>query len=129
MVTKKDKPENVYNDDVVIKRDPEIVKRETAALAKKKSDELAKQDTGGLVKKITGELAKKITQPLQESAFTWEETAWLVVFVLVILVSIFLPQQSLDDHEVAFLLFVVAPVMVWFIRLIYLDEKRQKKIR
>jgi hypothetical protein len=137
MVTKKNKPENDGKDDVVIKRDPEIVKRETAALAKEKTGELAKRGTGGLAKKDTGRLAKKGTGELDERytqleyeySFTKEETAWLVVFVLVILVPMVLPQQFLDDWEMPFLLFVVAPVMGWFIRLVYEDEKRQSKIR
>jgi hypothetical protein len=129
MATKKDGTENVEKNDVVVKRDPEIVKRETAALAKKKSDELAKKDTGGLAKQDTSGLGKQFTQLEYEYNFTKEETAWLVVFVLVILAPMVLPQQFLNDHQIAILLFVVAPVMGWFIRLIYLDEKRQRKIR
>jgi hypothetical protein len=145
MVTKKNEPENDDKDDVVIKRDPEIVKKEKeqAELAKKNTGELDEQDTGGLVKRITDKLAKKITdeltkrktdelakqntQPTPRYSFTWEEFAFLVVLVLAILAPIVLPDQFLNDTQVA--LFIVAPVMTWFIRLIYLEEKRNRKIK
>ena len=120
MVTKKDSNENDDKNDVVLKRDPEIVKRETAELAKK---------TAELTKKGTGEFGKRYTQLIYEYNFTKEEIAWLVVFLLVILAPMVLPEQFLNDNQVSILLFVVAPVMGWFIRLIYLDEKRQRKIR
>ena len=119
MVTKKDDTENVDKNDVIVKRDPEIIKKETADLAKKKSAELVKKDTGGL--------AKQVTQPSLGNSFTWEETAWLVVFVIVILVPMFLPNQFLNDNQVSSLLFVVAPVMGWFVRLVYIDVKRYGK--
>ena len=111
MVTKKDSTENLDENDIVIKRDPEIVKKETAELAKKKSAERAKQ----------------VTQPTPGYSFTKEEIAFLVMLVLVILVPMFLPEQFLNDYQVSILLFVVAPVMGWFIRLVYIDVKRYRK--
>jgi hypothetical protein len=125
MVANEDKPENADKDDVVIKRDPEIVKRETAALAKKKSDALAKRKTAELEKKTTGELDEHITQLVYGYSFTKEETAWLVVFVLVILAPNFLPDQFLNDNQITILLFVILPVVGWLIRLIYLDAKQR----
>ena len=93
-------------DEVVIKRDPEIVKRKTDELAKKK----------------TAELASK-AQPVQ-GGFTIEEYAWLVVFVLMLIAPGFIPQTTVDDHQVSILLFIVLPFLAWFVRLIYLDVKR-----
>jgi hypothetical protein len=104
MVAKNDKPEN---DELVIKRDPELVKREEAELARKR----------------TAELAERNIQPLRPG-FTIEEIAWLVVFVLMLIVPAFIPQTTVDDHQLSILLFIVLPFLAWFIRLIYLDAKR-----
>ena len=103
MVIKNDNPEK---DDVVIKRDPEIVKKEKAELDKRR----------------TAELEQK-TQTLQPG-FTIEEYAWLVVFVLMLIFPGFIPQTTVDDHELSILLFIVLPFLAWFVRLIYLDVKR-----
>lgn len=100
---KKDKAEK---DEVVIKRvPPEMVKKGETELAKKRTDELARK-----------------TQP-REGGLTVEETMWLLVFVLVIIAPMVLPVQ-LNDTQVA--LFIVAPVMGWFVRLVYIDSKQRR---
>jgi hypothetical protein len=50
---------------------------------------------------------------------TLEPYAFIAVFVLMLLASFLIPQRLLDDWEMSILLFVVAPWLAWFVRIIY----------
>jgi hypothetical protein len=81
------------------------------------------RSTGGLPKtapRSTGGLPK--TSPEFRRGFPLailELYAFFAVFLLLLIASFVIPQRMLDEWELSILLFVVAPFLAWFVRIIY----------
>ena len=81
------------------------------------------KSTDGLPKtspRSTGGLSKTSPKFRRGSPLTILELyAFYAVFALLLLASFVIPQRILDEWELSILLFVVAPFLAWFVRIIY----------